>query len=66
MKHRIRVLVAFLGVLAQFELPEESVFSKVELVEGGGRNSVAPFASERTIETLPKSAGYDARLRGNG
>jgi alcohol dehydrogenase (cytochrome c) len=40
---------------------QKSIFSQVELVEGGGGNSVVPFAGEKTLEVLPNPIDPDHR-----
>jgi alcohol dehydrogenase (cytochrome c) len=40
---------------------QQSVFSAVEKVEGGGGNSVRPYAGEQTIKTYAHPASPDAR-----
>ena len=40
---------------------QRSVFRKVQQVEGGGGNSVRPFAGEETLATVPHPASPDSR-----
>jgi alcohol dehydrogenase (cytochrome c) len=40
---------------------QQSVFTQVEKIAGGGGNSVSPFAGERTIETYSHPSSPDAR-----